>query len=335
MSTKDKTLFEAFVNQHDDRLWAEVIRALLPSIHEVDKTATQIWFSFFPLALLRALQQAEDPEQLAKDLQLLGTYYLKDQIDSSHDFMYGHRYWPDVKKAVADHAISTQAPASLDLADQIREVAGVIAKRTKVEESLLSGITAVAFMTLQHVGLAAFTAAPGIVRKLTQKSPEQVLNSRARDDSQGLFGFLRGDKKIYTITFNEQEEQAKFKLITTQEMTTAAATDKRDYHARDSRCVAGEGPIPVQCRSAACGTCWVGVLGGAEKLSDVGALESRRIKEFGYIETDEPKPLVRLACQAQATGAISIVIPPWNGVFGKYLRAQKQDKAEAQQATRF
>ena len=26
-----------------------------------------------------------------------------------------------------------------------------------------------------------------------------------------------------------------------------------------------------------------------------------------------------LACQAQALGAVSIVIPPWNGVFGKYL----------------
>lgn len=333
MSTKDKTLFEAFLNQHDDRSWAEVIRALLPSIHEVDRTATQIWFSFFPLALLRALEQAEDPEQLAKDLQLLGTYYLKDQIDSSHSFMYGHRYWPDVKKAVAGHATSTQAPASLDLADQIREVAGVVARRMKIEESLLVGITAAAFMTLQHVGLAAFEAAPGRVGKLSQKSPEQVLKNRARDDSQGLFGFLRGDKKIYTITFNEHDEQAKFKLITTQEMTTAAATDKRDYHARDPRCVAGEGPIPVQCRSAACGTCWVGVLGGAEKLSRVGALESRRIKEFGYIETDEPKPLIRLACQAQATGAISIVIPPWNGVFGKHLRAQKQDKAAAQQVS--
>src|SRR6266511_440255 len=32
-----------------------------------------------------------------------------------------------------------------------------------------------------------------------------------------------------------------------------------------------EGPIPVECRSASCGTCWVGVLGGAEKLSDVAA----------------------------------------------------------------
>jgi len=70
----------------------------------------------------------------------------------------------------------------------------------------------------------------------------------------------------------------------------------------------------VECRSASCGTCWVGVLGGAEKLSDVAVREAKKIKEFGYIDTAEPKPLIRLACQAAALGAVSVVIPPWNGV---------------------
>ena len=68
----------------------------------------------------------------------------------------------------------------------------------------------------------------------------------------------------------------------------------------------------------------VGVLGGAEKLSDVAAREGKQIKLFGYINTTEPKPLIRLACQAQAQGAVSIVIPPWNGVFGKYLQRRNQ-----------
>ena len=86
-----------------------------------------------------------------------------------------------------------------------------------------------------------------------------------------------------------------------------------------------EGPIPVECRSASCGTCWVGVLVGAEKLTDVAAREGKKIKEFGYVETSEAKPLIRLACQAQALGAVSIVIPPWNGVFGKYLKQKKAD----------
>jgi uncharacterized 2Fe-2S/4Fe-4S cluster protein (DUF4445 family) len=64
------------------------------------------------------------------------------------------------------------------------------------------------------------------------------------------------------------------------------------------------------------------VLAGAEKLSEVRELEWRRIKEFGYIDTDEPRPLIRLACQAQAFGNVSIVIPPWNGVFGRHIRAE-------------
>jgi hypothetical protein len=57
----------------------------------------------------------------------------------------------------------------------------------------------------------------------------------------------------------------------------------------------------------------------------VAAREAKKIKEFGYIDTTESKPLIRLACQAQAYGAVSIVIPPWNGVFGKYLKSLKQE----------
>ena len=38
--------------------------------------------------------------------------------------------------------------------------------------------------------------------------------------------------------------------------------------------------------------------------------------------------LIRLACQAQAQGAVSIVIPPWNGVFGKYLKSLKPANEE-------
>jgi hypothetical protein len=44
------------------------------------------------------------------------------------------------------------------------------------------------------------------------------------------------------------------------------------------------------------------------------------MKVFGYLESDDAKPLIRLACQAKAHGAVSIVIPPWNGIFGKFVR---------------
>jgi ferredoxin len=323
MSANGETLFEAFLNKHDDGAWNEIIQTLLPSIHEVDKTATQIWFYFYPLGLLRALERADDPQALARKLALQGKYYLRDQIDSSHQFLYGTRFWPQVKSALTEYAASASGPSSLDLATQIRELAQSVAARIKVDDSLLVGITAVAFMTFEQVGAAAFKASAGATRKLPARTPGQILKMRARDDGQGILGFLKGEARVYSVTFDENNPDAKFKLINTQHITTAAANDKRDYYSRDQRCVVGEGPIPIECRSAACGTCWVGVLGGADKLSDVEGLEWRKIKEFGYIYTDEPKPVIRLACQAKAHGAVTIVIPPWNGVFGRHLRGDK------------
>jgi hypothetical protein len=75
------------------------------------------------------------------------------------------------------------------------------------------------------------------------------------------------------------------------------------------------------------------VLGGAEKLSEVAALEKRRMKEFGYIDTEDRHPVVRLACQAQAFGAVTIVVPPWNGVFGRILCREGEASEDEQKAT--
>src|SRR6266571_2596254 len=326
-----ETPFETFLNQHDEEAWSATLATLMRSIHEVDRNATQVWFAFYPLSLWRTLEEAEDREKLAQQLLLQGDYELKDQIDRSHRFLYGHRFWPQVKKAVEQHAESFNQTARTSLADQILSVAGAAAQPLKRDESLLAGITAVAFMTVQQAGLAAFKSAPGTIsidRKHAKKSPEQVLRKRAKDDSQGLLGFLRTINKQWTVTFDENDSAAKYRLSEAQDLAWGAASDhSRDWRAIDPR--RGEGPIPVECRSAACGTCWVGVLGGAEKLADVGAREGKKIKEFGYIDTAEPKPLIRLACQAQSQGAVSIVIPPWNGQFGKYLRGLKEE-AQAQ-----
>lgn len=333
MTAHDETLFEAFLNQHDDEAWNGIISSLLADVHEVDRTAVQIWFFFFPLALNRALREAEDPNRLASELLLEGNWSLKDQIDTSHRFLYGHRYWPEVRRAVAAHSSSAGGPSSLELSSQVREVASSVARELNVDPSLVLGITAVAFMTLQQVGAEAFKTSPGsasVAGGRLSKAPEKVLKERARDDFQGPLGYLRGPGKRYTLTFDENDPAATFTIISCQEMTTAAANDKRDHTLRDPRCMKGEGPIPIQCRSAACGTCWVGVLAGAEKLSDVDSLESRRIKEFGYIDTDDPKPLIRLACKAQALGAVSIVIPPWNGVFGRFIRHWKKSGSREQ-----
>jgi ferredoxin len=321
-----ETPFETYLSQQGEEAWAATLTTLLRLVHEVDKNATQIWFSFYPLSLFRALQAAADPEKLAAQLLIQGDYRLADQVDSSHKFLYGHRYWPEVKQAVQSCAEEFTTDGAATLADEILKVARAVAQARKLDESLLVGITAVAFMTVQQAGLAAFKQAKGEVlldRKHVKKSPEQVLRERAVDDSQGLFGFLKTVDKKWTVTHDENDDAAKYKLNNAQDLAWGAEADRsRNWRELDPRRV--EGPIPVECRSASCGTCWVGVLGGAEKLSDVAVREGKKIKEFGYIDTTEPKPLIRLACQAQALGAVSVVIPPWNGVFGKQLNALKQ-----------
>ena len=335
-----ETPFEKFLNQHDEEAWSATLATLLRSIHEVDRNATQIWFAFYPLSLFRALQQSADRDKLAQQLLLQGDYELKDQVDRSHKFLYGHRFWPQVKAAVEQHAdkwprLQSVSPAisptevGATLADQILAVTHAAAQAAKKDESLLVGIMAVAFMTVQQAGLAAFKNAPGTIgidSKQTKKSPEQVLRERAKVDSQGLLGFLKTVNKQFTVTHDENDDKAKYKLNDGQDLAWGAANDRaRDWVALDPRRM--EGPIPVECRSASCGTCWVGVLGGADRLNGVAVREGKKIKEFGYIDTAEPKPLIRLACQAQAQGAVSVVIPPWNGQFGRHLRALK---AEAQ-----
>jgi ferredoxin len=331
MSSKRKTALEIFLNRHDDAAWRETLQTLLPSIHEVDRNATQIWFHFFPVALLRAFEAAEDPARLAQELLMQGSWYLKDQMDSSHAFLYGHRLWPEVKRAVARLAEDGEVSGGRTLAEVVREVARAVAAERKVDESLAVGIAAVGLMTLQQVGLEEFKRSPGAVvidRSHLKRTPEEVLRERAKDDGQGLFGFLRTADKRWTVVWDENADDRRFRAFDKQEVASGAATDKRPWHEQDPRCTVDEGPIPVQCRSASCGTCWVGVLGGADKLSETDGRERKMMPLFGYIETDEPRPLVRLSCQARAEGPVSVVIPPWNGYFGKYLKRVREGTVE-------
>jgi ferredoxin len=325
MSSNSSELI-TFLDWQEPQDWVVAVTELLPSIHEVDRAATQIWFKFYPLELFRALEEAEDREILVQRLLIQGRYRLVDQLDTSHTFLYGHRYWPDVREAVTQRLKSFAGGAGSTLALEIKRVADEVAARLRVDPSLVTGITAVAFMTLVQVGDEEFASTRGKVHldsRHAKQSPESLLASRAKDNGQGMLGFLKTVNKHWDVTYDENDSRAHFRLMNEEELASGAARDQsRNWREADPRCI--EGPIPVECRSASCGTCWVGVLGGAEKLADVGRREGVRIKEFGYDETAEPKPLIRLACQAQAYGAVSIVIPPWNGVFGKYLRQRNE-----------
>jgi ferredoxin len=293
-----------------------MVGELSSQMHEVDRNATAIWFAFHPLELHVALASAPDRAAVERELRLMGRWNLADRIETSHVFLYAHRFWPQVKAAVA--AVETWPEA---LGALVTQVADAACRTARVDRDRLMGLAAVALMTLRQVGPDAFAAAPGRVQvsdAARARSTHQVMRARARDDWQGPVGFLRGIKKRWTVTFDENDPAASFTAIQGQDLATAAQGDTREYRSREPRCTPNEGPIPVECRSASCGTCWVGVLGGAEKLSPVERHEAERVKVFGYADlTVGTTPLIRLACQAKALGAVSIVIAPWNGFISR------------------
>jgi ferredoxin len=296
--------------------WQRALDAIAPDIHPIDRDATRIWFAFFPLELHQALERATGPDAgraLVQQLRLMGTWRLAEQIDTSHRFLYAHRYWPQVKNAISAHPAGPGAT----LVDLIRSVAESAARTARVDPDMLLGISAVGLMTLRQVGGEALAAAPGRVHlsdAVRARSPHQVMKRREKNDSQGPFGFLRGIRKQWTVTFDENDPAATFTAIDGQEVATAAREDPGDHRSRDRRCIPGEGPIPVECRAGSCGTCWVGILAGRDRLSPVVERDERlRMQVFGYLDSREPQPLLRLACQAKARGAVTVVIPPWNG----------------------
>jgi ferredoxin len=312
------TKFETLLSNYTESDWLTAVEDLLPSIHEVDRNAVRIWFRFYPLSLKRFIDAAEDRDATLHGIAMLGEYSLETQIDSSHHFLYGHRYWKEVKAAVEDMA-ATFDHDKTSIAEAIVKVANAAAAAAKTDATLTTAIAAVGLATLNQVGIDAFKAASGDTEKPTgimAKSPDAIVTERKTDDSQGVFGFLKTVNKKYSVAYAAKDYAGKFPLLNEQELSAASANDQsRNWKQMDERC--WEGPVPVECTSASCGTCWVGVLGGQEKLTPVQRRERRQMKVFGYNQPDDETPLLRLACQARAEGNVTLVIPPWNAVFGK------------------
>ena len=45
--------------------------------------------------------------------------------------------------------------------------------------------------------------------------------------------------------------------------------------------------------------------------------KTRLVALTGYNQPEDEMPFMRLACQTRASGNVTLVIPPWNAVFGK------------------
>jgi hypothetical protein len=223
--------------------WLAAVESLLPAIHEVDRNAVQIWFRFYPLDLVKYLESAEDVEEAMKGISLEGDFGLLDKIDTSHRFLYGHRYWPQVKQAVQHRAESDKAFS--DLSSEISELAKTVAKEAKTEESLTTAISAIGLMTLVQSGYNDLKASPGVAEKpsgVMTKSPNDIVAEREKDDSQGLFGFLKTIDKEFSVAFKAFASEGRFKVINDEEITSASKKDRsRDWQSLDSRC--WEGPV--------------------------------------------------------------------------------------------
>ena len=319
MSVKEKSRFVSFLQEHNQETWNEVLSSLVPSIHPVDQTPTRIWFGFWPLELTEALRESSGPEEMSRTMDLEGKWQLEEQIDESVDFLYGSRYWPAIKKATLAHAAGYDKPEGKGLEQRIREVASAIGSQEKVQESIVLGVSTVAFMMLQQVGTEAFAAmadkpAPSANKAWASRKPDEIVRKRTKRSGGGVVGFLKGLGQSYRVVWDESKANAYFEARHGQDLAMAAATDTRDYRAMDYRCI--DGPIPVECRVASCGYCWVGVIQGNGNLSDISDFEKKRLNYFGYDAvngTDESKPLIRLACQTQCEGDVTLVTPPWNG----------------------
>jgi ferredoxin len=312
MDAVETNTFDSFLAKLDNSCWSEALDRLLPLIHPVDRDATRIWFAFWPLHLFRIIQESENIEQMEQQLEFKGRYRLEEQLDSSVHFLFGSRYWVEVKEAVSSHAeASTSIGGSLT--DQIQTIAKTLASSLQISESHVIGITAVALMALRQVGLDKFST--GSTQPAPRRSsPDQILKARAPKRG-GLLGFLRTIDSRYTVVFNERDKASFFKAIHGQDVSMAAGVDTRDFRSINPRC--SEGPIPFQCRTGTCGTCWMGLLSGKEKLSPISDWEKDRLQYFGYdfgSSEAETHPPIRLSCQARCLGGLSVTVAPWHGI---------------------
>lgn len=314
MAVLEKNQLLGFLEGQSQQAWLDALDELGPSMHPVDRDATRIWFAFWPLELKVALDSSNDADAMARAMDLEGEWRLEAQIDSAVSFLYGAHYWAPVKRAVSAYGETGDPGASL--AETIRAIAGSVAASEKVAVALVLGITAVALMTLREVGQEAFDKvldAPA-EGELLHKNPERVIARRKRESSDGLFTFLKGINRRWDVRWNERTKNGTFRAITGQDIAMAGDAVEQEYRSLDYRRTAG--PVPVECRVGSCGYCWIGLLEGRENLSEISEFERERLAYFGYDtinDANDKHPLIRLACQSQCHGDVTVAISPWNG----------------------
>ena len=94
------------------------------------------------------------------------------------------------------------------LLEEIKAIGIVVAEKLKVERQMVNALVIIGLATLNQVGLEAFQAASGEVEKpsgIMAKSPNAVIAERSKDDSQGLFGFLKTINKKFSVALRNRQ----------------------------------------------------------------------------------------------------------------------------------
>jgi ferredoxin len=308
MAVMETSRLLGFLEQLPQKAWLDALDEIEESIHPVDRLATRIWFGFWPLELRKALASSSDSPRL---MDLEGNWRLEEQVDGSVRFLYGAHFWTSVKRAV----LAEKNSSASSLSGLVRRVAGAVAERENVDPAHVCGIAAVGLMLLRQVGDEVFSRFQDSPAQgpLLPKAPDRIVAARERK-SGGVVAFLKGVNRSWDVRWDEARPNAVFRAITGQDLAMAGSSDRKDYRGLDYRRV--DGPVPVECRVGSCGYCWVGVLAGRDRLSPVTAFERERLRYFGYDgvnDEGDPNPPIRLACQAQCHGDLTLAISPWNG----------------------
>ena len=314
MEATDKLPFEEYLGEKNEQVWFETLNLIYSDIHQVDRDATKIWFSFWPLKLAQGLDKAKNLENTFKKFQLDGNPLLREQIDESVKYLFGARFWVPVKKAVLTYSKGNVDPKGISLDQHILKLSREVENQLSIDAGVLVGIVAISLMILKQVGFSSLSAVSDRLIPINNtESPDKVLKSRKVNG--GLRNILGWKSKMHQVIFDERTRTSFFEAADGQDLSMASKGDKRDFRSQDSRKIAG--PVPAQCRSGACGYCWIGILAGQKNLSKLTEFEKDRLEYFGYSSPEDDikeHPVIRLACQSKCYGKVSITVPPWNGV---------------------
>jgi hypothetical protein len=120
------------------------------------------------------------------------------------------------------------------------------------------------------------------------KSPDQMSKNDLKDDSQGMFGFLKTVDKKFTVVYDETASDGNFRLSTTRKSQPARRAIKRKT-GRTRTSAAGKASFrlnAVRRRAERAGSAF---LGRRRKTLAVSRLERKQMKVFGYNQPGNEK----------------------------------------------